>query len=421
MTIVFTRKIFLVALSISYLCILSAQGQSNKTQLQNQQKAIEQKLAQSRSLLKETSTKTKLTLNDLSLIKNQIENRKVLINSYSSEINLMENQIGNMSQEVDRLRRDLKQLKAEYAKLIYQSYKSRSIFDQWMFIFASKDFYQAYKRIKYLKDYARYRRQKANEINNTTIKINNNLNQLGVEKTGREKLLVVKEQEAKELEKDKISKEKAVKSLKSREKELRNEIVQQQKDWNKLNVELNRIIREEIAKAAKKENAKPTAEVKPKNGNTNVGAKPKTVGMAPEDVTLSNEFVLNQGKLPWPSERASISSHFGKHMHEELSVEVDNKGVDFTCENGDQARVVFAGKVSRIITLPKGYAVLVQHGSFYTVYSYLSNVSVREGQQLETKQKIGTIALDPLKKETLLHFELWKGTTIQNPESWLRR
>lgn len=442
-------KIQIVAGAILYFILLLgnnfAVAQTQKTsQLKQQQKEIEQKLSKTKKLLKETNKKAKMSLNDLSLIKNQIENRKNLINSYTSELVQIEGQIGYMSQELDQLQRNLKQLKTEYAQMIRQSYKSRNSYDQWMFVFASKDFYQAMKRIKYLLEYSKFRRQKAKEIVSTSNRINSNLNQLGVKKNTKVELITVKESEAKELEKDKIVKEGTLKNLKGQEKELKKEIARQNQEWQLLNSKIQAIIAAEIEeqrlaeverkrKAAdalkNKTNVKPTnqttvAENNPKKDNSNPPKENKVVKIepAPADVKLSNDFILNQGKLPWPSERASIVSHFGKHADEDLPEIIrDNRGVDFLCEQGDAARAVFSGKVCRIISMPSGYAVLIQHGTYYTVYRYLSSVSVREDQMVDTKQKLGIIAVDPLRKETVLHFELWKGQTIQNPEVWLKR
>jgi murein hydrolase activator len=435
---------YIIVVALMFLGIMvSAQTDKKAEILKQQQKQIEKNLLRTKSLLKETSTKTKMSLNDLSLLKNQIENRKNLINSYTSEIVVIESQIGQMSNDLDHLQLDLLQMKKEYANLIRQSYKSRNSYDQWMFVFASKDFYQAMKRIRYLVDYTKYRRQKAVEIVATSNRINQNLAQLGVKKTNRIEVVSVKEKEAKELEKDKITKEITLKKLKGQEKELRKEMAKQQKDWEKLNNQITNIIAQEIKiqklkaaeEARKKELATKTknqdgnnpdpvekTEATTTNATTNKTTTRTKIEASPADVKLSNDFILNQGKLPWPSERAEIVSHFGTHAHEELAgIVINNHGVDFGCEHGDVARAVFSGKVSRIISIPAGYAVLIQHGTYYTVYTNLSSVNVKEGQNIETKQNIGTIAVDPIKKETVLHFELWKGQTIQNPEVWLRR
>lgn len=440
-----TQPLKNLTLLIFLLGILTATGQNNKTsQLKQQQKEIEQKLSRTKNLLNETNKKAKMSLNDLSLIKNQIENRKNLINSYTTELVQIEGQIDNMSDELTQLERNLKQLKHEYAEMIRQSYKSRNSYDQWMFVFASKDFYQAMKRIKYLMEYSKYRRQKANEIIATSNRINNNLQQLGVKKNSKEVLITVKEKEAQELEKDKVVKEGTLKKLKGQEKELKKEIAKQNQEWQQLNAKIQQIIAAEIEKQRlaeierkrkeeekiKNNSGKTTstnnlAENQPKKTTENNQPKENKavkIEPAPADVKLSNDFILNQGKLPWPSERASIVSHFGKHADEDLPEIIrDNRGVDFLCEQSDAARAVFSGKVSRIISMPAGYAILIQHGTYYTVYTYLSSVSVKEGQMVDTKQRLGTIAVDPLRKETVLHFELWKGQTIQNPEVWLKR
>jgi len=44
---------------------------------------------------------------------------------------------------------------------------------------------------------------------------------------------------------------------------------------------------------------------------------------------------------------------------------------------------------------------------------------VKEGQEIKTRQTIGRVFTSTEDQKTELHFELWKGKTLQNPELWL--
>ena len=138
------------------------------------------------------------------------------------------------------------------------------------------------------------------------------------------------------------------------------------------------------------------------------------------DTKLSSEFAANKGRLPWPVEGAVVE-RFGKHKHP-VYTNVDlpqNNGVTLTVKRGAEAKAVFNGKVTQIVVLP-GYnqCVLVNHGAYFTLYSKLRSVSVKVGENVTTGQVVGTV--DTIGGEDLFHFELWKGSTPQNPEGWLR-
>ena len=209
--------------------LYSQKKHKTKKQLQSQQKSISREINYTKQLLKETKNKKRSSLNEISLLRNQVRERKRLINSYTSEVALIDLQIKQNNKDVIKLGNSLKLLKEEYAALIYQSYKSRDNFDQWMFLFASKDFYQAMRRMRYLKEYNDYRRLKAKDIEETKTAIQSEIAELKIQKDERLGILVNKESEAKELEKDKAKKQTALQKLQKQEKSLRKQLKQQQK------------------------------------------------------------------------------------------------------------------------------------------------------------------------------------------------
>jgi murein DD-endopeptidase MepM/ murein hydrolase activator NlpD len=65
------------------------------------------------------------------------------------------------------------------------------------------------------------------------------------------------------------------------------------------------------------------------------------------------------------------------------------------------------------------YVVMVRHGEFLSVYSNLVEVFVQKGDKVNIKQELGRIHTDAKDNKTELHFELWQGKTLLNPELWL--
>ena len=148
---------------------------------------------------------------------------------------------------------------------------------------------------------------------------------------------------------------------------------------------------------------------------------PSAMDFTPKEKELSSSFSANRGRLPWPCDRGFISGSFGEHAHPVLEhVKVKNNGIDIMTEQGSAVKTVFGGKVSRVMSLPGlNNIVIIRHGEYLTVYSNLGEVSVRDGQEVTVKQSIGKVHAGSGDQKSELHFELWRGKVIQNPEEWL--
>jgi len=392
------RFILLVLVNILIFNPLLAQ---DKSKLEDSKKKIEAKIQYTKKLLNETKNLKRNSINEISLLNSQIKNRANLIVVLNTEIVQTESSIVKLSRETKSLEEQLKKLKLEYGNLIYQSYKSSNQYDQWMFILASEDFYQAFNRVKYLQEINEFRREKAEKISKKEMDLRRGISELQKSKNDRLNLMVSKKVEAESLVNDKNIKQQKVKSFSQKELELRKELAAQKNEWDRLNQEVKKTIAKKINK------------VDVKSG--------KVVPLTSQESALSQNFIDNKGKLPWPSERGQLVGKFGLQQHPTLSINIDNKGIDIRCEKGAMARTVFEGKVVSVLQLPKFMAVIIQHGSYFTVYSNLTEVTVSEGSNVKTKQNIGRVGTNKESGETILHFELWssKTNTPLNPQSWI--
>ena len=97
-----------------------------------------------------------------------------------------------------------------------------------------------------------------------------------------------------------------------------------------------------------------------------------------------------------------------------------NNGIDLVCKGGASVQSVFGGTVSRVFTCPNGTkGIIVRHGEYMTVYTNMATVTVAEGTKVDTKQNLGTVYTNS-EGVAEFSFQLWKGTSSQNPRSWLR-
>jgi septal ring factor EnvC (AmiA/AmiB activator) len=241
----------------------------------------------------------------------------------------------------------------------------------------------------------------------------NRVNILEDKKTSKEKLLSIQKQERKKLTDEKKMQEKIVSNMTLREKKLREELKEKQKSADKLNRAIEDLIRRETAAARKKATA---------SGTKNTTST-SVFTLTPETKKLSSDFEGNKGILPWPVEQGIITGDYGRHQHPLWKdVYTNNNGIDISTSKNAEARSIFNGKVSSVFSIPgAGKAVIVRHGEFLTVYSNLENVFVKAGDNVSTRQRIGTVLTDSEEGKSELHLEIWKGNSRMDPEIWIAR
>lgn len=392
-----------VSLVIALLLLVAGTsfGQKSRKALEQKKSSLKKEIDYKNKLLRETKKSKKLSLNQLTLYRKKIANREALINTLKQEVNFIDQQIENTHLDIRDKENELAMLKEEYAKMIYHAFKTKSSYHKLMFVFASENFNQAYKRLKYLQQYSDFRKRQAEMIVETQNELNAKIEELEQKKNEKENVIQSKKEENQNLDKDRAEKQKVFNELNSKEKELKNEIKKKQKESEKLQKAIQRIITEEIKKQAKNNKGK--------------------FVLTPEAQALSANFESNKGKLPWPTAKGIVTEYYGKHQHPELrGIYINNNGIDISTEKDATARSVFSGVVSGVIVLPgMGKAIMIRHGEYISVYSNLSDVFVQKGESVDLKQSIGKARTDASKGVTEVHFELWKGQTTLNPSGWL--
>lgn len=400
-------KILFVLLFIS-LFISQAYGQS-KSELEQKKRNYEKKINYTNQLLNQTNKSTKFSSHKLSIIQNKIQSRKQLINNIRQEISLLDTIIFHDQQKIIQLRENLKNLKAEYAKMIYFAYKNRNNYDKLMFIFASKDFNQAYKRLKYFQQYSQYRKRQAKLIENTRMLLVHKIDSVEIVKAEKQELIYDKKIENSKFITEKEQQSKILTNLTKQKLKLIKRLRKQQREAISLQRKIEAIIAEEAKKAAavaKKE-----------------GKKGKDVFMlTPEDKLVSNEFFKNKNHLPWPTKRGIVTSYFGVHPHPFLKgITIRNNGIDITTTKGSIVRAIFQGEVSRVFSI-KGanITVIIRHGNYLSVYSNLKDVLVKSGDKVKARQAIGVAFTDAEEdNKTVIKFQIWKENKKLNPMLWL--
>ena len=408
---------------VVFICILSfagafAQTSQKQKQLEKQKKALLEQIREMSALRSQQAQERKSLAFQIEEISEKISARTQLIRLTNRQANLLSQQIKDNQNQISTLKKDLESLKKNYAAVILQSYKSRSPQSRWMFLLASESFTQGYKRLKYLQQYTQYRKKQAQEIQQKNILLQQLADSLSSQYNHQRRIVEENQKEQTRLSQERKEQESLVASIKKKESEYATEIKKKQAQANKIDREIDRLIRLAIAEANKK--VKPKSSSTSKTTNT-AATSSKVFDLTPEGQALSSDFEANKGKLIWPIERGYKSQGFGTYddpVYPDLKHY--NNGVSLMAPRGTDARCVFNGEVSAVISIPGGNkAVQVRHGNFITIYYNLTQVYVSKGQKVSAKTPLGKIFTDS-EGRTEMKFFVYKNTNKLNPEHWLR-
>ena len=401
----FTYKTFLFFIMACFVSLASfAQSQEQK-ELEEKRERLQNEIKQIHSLLSQKRKEKSNILTELEDLDQKIRVRKQLIKLTNRQANLIIKQINDNIKRMDNLRTDLKNLKEDYGQMIRKSYKSKSNQSRLMFLLSSENFFQAYKRLQYIKQYTNYRKEQGKEIQDKTVELQNLNKDLFQQQKDKEQLIAENKVAQKVLENDlKIQKE-LIGSIKEKESEYAAQIKKKQSEADAIDRQIDKLIEEAIAKS------------NVASGNT----RSTNFTLTAEAKLVDADFKSNRGKLPWPVEKGVVVLGFGTQPHPIVkSVNIQSNGVRIATDEGSKARSVFNGKVIAVQIIKGGNkAVLVQHGNFISVYNNLSKVFVNEGDNVTTKQELGEVFTSKSSNETLLKFMIYENSKTQNPANWI--
>lgn len=374
------------------------------------------------------------TLEELVLIRNKIEGRKSLIAELDRQIIRHNNAIAASQRQIKVLEQRLDTLEMHYRNMIYNAYKHRDSRLWFMYILASDNMEQGYRRWSYLKNYSKAINGQAEKIRGLKEELNARIKEVEKLRTSTLAAQASRTKEYKSLTAEEKQSQAFAKSLDSKQSQYRKELAKKRQEADRLARQVERMIAQEIEKerarkaeeqrAADSMKAAVPAQQQQQASSQQQASQPHSsqVLASAETVQLSGSFALNKGKLPFPVASGVIVEKFGEHPHPTLkNVKLPfNNGINISTKPGSNVKAVFDGIVKQVIAIP-GYnqCILVQHGNYFTFYCKLTTVVVKVGDKVSTGTFLG--ALDPMGSTATLHFELWNGTTKQNPELWLKK
>jgi len=419
-------------LFVCLITVSNAFAQPDKQkELEEKRQAILEEIKQINSLLFKTKKEEKSVLSQVQDLNQRISASENLIRVTNQQANLLTRNINENINKISSLREELKVMKADYAEMIQKSYKSKNQQSRIMFLLSSENFLQAYKRVQYMKQYAKFRKKQGEGIKAKTEELQKLNSDLISQKKTKQKLISENEIAKAKLTDERKDQQALVATLKKDESKFTSQIRTKQKEADEIDRQIDALIKAAIEEANRIARAKAEAEAKANNTSTtpstkNVITKPAKTdefALTAEDKALAASFTNNKGKLPWPVEKGMVVKSFGTHQHPQFpNVTTNSSGVEIATSDNADVRSIFEGQVLSIQIIKGANKVLIiQHGDYLSVYSNLATVSVKKGDKVSTKQKIGTVAKSPTEGKTVLKFYIYQNKTKINPADWIYR
>lgn len=392
----FSKRFLLLCVGIVFFAVGSY---AQDTRSQESRKAkLEKEIALIDKQLRENASRSSDAMAALTLVQEKVAARKELVAESDKEIALLSGLISTKQKDVDRLQNRLDTLTLYYSRLVKSAYRNRDSRVWYMYILASDNIGQAFRRIAYMRNLSSEMNRQGEKIIGTRDELQGQIDSLNVLKEKAETLRQKRAVEVSALQKEEAESKTLVNRLQRNKVKYQKDLAAKKRQVDALNKEIQRIIAAAV------------------NGKSNG----KSTAKKPIDIKLDAEFAKNKGKLPWPAE-GRVVDHFGQHYHPVFkSVKLPfNNGVNISLAKDQAVCAVFNGVVKQIVVMP-GYnkCVLIQHGNYFSFYCKLATANVRPGDTVKTGDIIGTV--DTIDGMNQLHFQIWKGTVPQNPELWLR-
>lgn len=392
-------KYFLIFIVVLMSNLLIAQS---RQELEKQRLKIIKDIEKTSKALDNNKKTQEKNITQLKALEEQVNSRKSLINNLQSEVKLNEKLITQNESKIQELRQRHAALKDQYDKILRINYLKKLSNSKWSYLLSSESLNNLLVRWRYIHQFDQFTKQKMKEIQSLTGEIQLTNETIAQD---REKNLKAMEQTTtnmKTLEKEQKEKDALVKKLALEEDKLKANLKNREKEREKLNVAIEKIIIAALEKAREKEKSDEKLVKKKEVDNSG--------------------FAKNKGALSWPVSKGKITGAFGTHPHPTIkNVQISNNGIDFTLPSGDNVVCVYDGEVVGVTNIP-GFKnmVIIKHGSYYTVYSKLDNVIISKGQQLKRGQTIGNVEVNE-EGVAEVHFELWKDKSKMNPQPWFNR
>lgn len=163
-----SRNLYFLFLAAVMLCVPVSEAkkpQRNLNSIKKEQRATEKAIKLTAEQIEANTRKTNHTLNQLNALNAEIREHEHSINTLASQVNAINGKISSLSDSIDKLDDKLALMRDSYAVSVKRVNAAREgSMSKLAFIFSSDSFFQAYRRMRYLREFSKWRDRKSGEI-----------------------------------------------------------------------------------------------------------------------------------------------------------------------------------------------------------------------------------------------------------------
>jgi len=246
------KRLLFILFSLCVVCTIPAQTNKTIRALQNRRRIIQREIYQKEHILRSTKQDVTHQLQNLNTLDGQIDERKKYIYIIGSDVKVITGETNNLQQQLFDLQRELVNKKQQYAKSLKYISRHKTVEEKLMFIFSANSLSQAYRRLRYVKQYGDYQKRLALGIIDQQKRITAKKNELEGVKVAKTNLLNEGIQQKKQLEGQEQDKRQLISSLQSKQKDLQVEIGNRKKKAQQMDSQIDKLITIEVEAARKR-------------------------------------------------------------------------------------------------------------------------------------------------------------------------
>jgi len=158
------RRIY-IYIMMTFLLMPAGMLRAQDTRAYEEKKArLEKEIAIIDRQLAENAKQSNTMLADLSLIRKNISNRKALVTEADRKVKQYSDSIYLAQKEINRLQVRIDTLTSHYSRLVLSAYKNRDARVWYMYMFASENLGQAFRRFGYFRNLSNQMKAEAENI-----------------------------------------------------------------------------------------------------------------------------------------------------------------------------------------------------------------------------------------------------------------
>ena len=271
-----------------------------------------------------------------------------------------------------------------------------------MFLFASENLNQAFKRFQYFKQYSKYRKKQADQIIIIQGQLIQKIDSLEIMKTEKQNIVKENKTVKQSLTNEIIQQDNLFRSLLKTQKDYSAQVDIKERQSREIDNEIRKLISLAISESNKNNNS-------------------SNFSLTPEGRLISKNFQSNKGRLPWPVKEGVIVRRFGTQRHPVVrTTTINSNGISIATSPNSIVYSVFDGEVLSVYGFSGGNpGVLLRHGKYISNYQNLSSIYVNKGDKVSANDQIGIVFTNESTGKTLLKFNIFNELKPENPIIWL--